>query len=206
MNDVVLPPEHGYPIRVIVPGHIGARSVKWCNSIRVSPEESESVWQRGVQYKGYSPNIKKWDRTGKTDYTTAQSCQEMPVQSAMTKIDPEVEEEEKEMEISGFAWSGGGRSIVRVDLTTDGGKTWTTADLGEGSEQRPGRAWGWTLWTATLKVPADLKVGEKFEVACKAVDSSYNQQPEKVDTVWNLRGILNNSWHKAVIKCVAEEE
>ena len=74
------------------------------------------------------------------------------------------------------------------DVTTDGGTTWTTAELGEGKDQENGRVWAWTLWQATVPVPpsAQGKPGETFEVACKAVDSSYNQQPEKASSVWNL--------------------
>ena len=204
MNDVTLPAEHGYPIRMVVPGTIGARNVKWVNSIRLSSEEAESVWQRGVQYKGFSPNVKKFDKS--VDPSQVVSCQEMPVQSAVIVYDQNIDQDDTDMDISGYAWSGGGRSIVRVDVTTDGGETWTTADLGEGKDQSPGRAWGWTLWTAKMKVPDGLKVGDTFNIACKAVDSSYNQQPEKIGTVWNLRGILNNSWHKVEIKCVKEED
>ena len=74
-----------------------------------------------------------------------------------------------------------------------------------GKDQRVGRAWGWTLWKATIQIPKGVfKKGETFVLACKAVDSSYNQQPEKIETVWNLRGILNNSWHKVEVKCVDE--
>jgi sulfite oxidase len=202
MNGETLPREHGYPIRIIVPGTIGARNVKWVNSIRLSSEEAESTWQRGVQYKGFSPNIKKFDNSINPMETL--SVQEMPVQSAVTLYEDEIEEGDTEMDISGYAWSGGGKSIVRVDITTDGGKTWSTADLGEGKDQRAGRAWGWTLWTATIKIPSGTKAGDTFQIACKAVDSSYNQQPEKIETVWNLRGILNNSWHKVNVKCVEQ--
>ena len=202
MNGEELPRDHGYPIRIITPGAIGARNVKWVNSIRLSSEEAESTWQRGVQYKGFSPNVKKFDKS--VDPSLALSVQEMPIQSAVTTFDPEVEVGEKDIDISGYAWSGGGRSVVRVDVTTDGGKTWSTATLGEGKDQRVGRAWGWTLWTATIPVPEGTAVGDTFAVQCKAVDSSYNQQPEKVESVWNLRGILNNAWHTVEVTCVAE--
>jgi hypothetical protein len=49
----------------------------------------------------------------------------------------------------GYAWSGGGRRIIRVDLTADGGKTWTSADSLVQDTARHPRHWGWTLW----KVP-----------------------------------------------------
>ncbi len=47
--------------------------------------------------------------------------------------------------VRGYAWSGGGRDVVRVDVSSDGGKTWTSAQLKK-LPQRPGRAWAWTLW------------------------------------------------------------
>ena len=118
MNGVEIPPEHGYPVRVVVPGGIGARNVKWCQTIRVASEESDSVWQRNVQYKGFSPNVKKFDET--VDVKGALSVQEMPVQSAVTSCASEVEPDDDEMEVQGYAWSGGGRNIVRVDVTSDG--------------------------------------------------------------------------------------
>jgi sulfite oxidase len=65
---------------MVVPGHIGARNVKWVNSIRLSSEEAVSVWQRGVQYKGFSSNIKKFDKA--IDPSTRLSCQEMPVSNS----------------------------------------------------------------------------------------------------------------------------
>jgi sulfite oxidase len=55
------------------------------------------------------------------------------------------------------------------------------------------RVWSWTLWTADIPVPKDVK-GD-FKICVKATDSSYNTQPEKVAHIWNLRGVLCNSWH-----------
>ena len=127
----------------------------------------------------------------------------MPVQSAI--VEPgnssyTISIDDDGIDISGYAWSGGGRPIVRVDVSADNGKTWVTAELGKGSEQKCGRAWAWTLWKATIPLTAELKkLGKKngkIQLVCKAVDGSYNQQPENAHTLWNLRGILNNSWHR----------
>lgn len=54
MNGEDIPRDHGYPLRVVVPGFLGARSVKWCERIVLSPEMSYSTWQRGVAYKSLS--------------------------------------------------------------------------------------------------------------------------------------------------------
>ena len=48
--------------------------------------------------------------------------------------------------LGGVAWSGGGREVVRVDVSSDGGKTWQVAELTEGAGQTRGRAWAWILW------------------------------------------------------------
>ena len=52
MNDETLPPDHGYPLRVIVPGYVGIRNIKWIKKIKFSEEEVEGCWQRGILYKG----------------------------------------------------------------------------------------------------------------------------------------------------------
>jgi sulfite oxidase len=51
MNGEDVPPQHGWPVRVIVPGHVGVRNVKWIKSIRLAAEEARGPWQRGMAYK-----------------------------------------------------------------------------------------------------------------------------------------------------------
>jgi len=53
----------------------------------------------------------------------------------------------------GYAWSGGGRSVVRVDVSADAGKTWQQADLRCGPCNDSGRQWAWTLWSIEVPVP-----------------------------------------------------
>lgn len=59
MNDEELPAAHGYPLRVVVPGHVGVRNVKWVNKIVLSDEEAQGPWQRGMAYKGFGPSVSK---------------------------------------------------------------------------------------------------------------------------------------------------
>ena len=56
MNGARLPRDHGFPVRVVVPGVVGARNVKWLNRIVISAEESQSHWQQS-DYKGFSPSV-----------------------------------------------------------------------------------------------------------------------------------------------------
>ncbi|XP_076861178.1 sulfite oxidase, mitochondrial [Brachyhypopomus gauderio] len=201
MNGEDLPADHGYPVRVIVPGVVGARNVKWLGKIVISEVESESHWQQN-DYKGFSPGT-DWDTV---NYKSAPAIQELPVQSAITQPTDGflVHRSMEEMKVKGYAWSGGGREVVRVDVSVDGGKTWHVAKLrdnGEGEDPAPspmpGRTWAWKLWEIAIPVPEGV---EELEVVCKATDSSYNAQPDTVPPIWNLRGVLCNAWHRIKVK------
>lgn len=64
------------------------------------------------------------------------------------------------------------------------------------------RTYAWTLWEASLPIP---KGGKVMNLVCKAIDSGYNSQPERAEPIWNIRGVLSNSWHTVGLK-VEEEE
>ncbi|KAL0126811.1 hypothetical protein PUN28_005289 [Cardiocondyla obscurior] len=194
MNGKPLSRDHGFPIRVIVPGVVGARNVKWLSKIVVSKEESQSQWQQG-DYKGFSPST-TWDNV---DFSKSPAIQEMPVISAI--CDPQnsdvVKVKNGKIQVKGYAWSGGGRKVIRIDVTNDQGKTWHTADLIEDLQAKQGRYWSWTLWNVEL--PVD-KRSKEVEIWAKAVDSSYNVQPESFNNIYNIRGLLCNAYHKIKIK------
>jgi len=106
-----------------------------------------------------------------------------------------LEPEEDTITIRGYSWSGGGRGIIRVDVSSDGGKEWLEADL-EKPSQPVNRVWAWTPWEATVNVPHNTKnEPQVIQLLCKATDSSYNVQPDTVPPTWNIRGVLTNSWH-----------
>jgi sulfite oxidase len=195
MNGEQIPPDHGYPLRLIVPGYVGIRNIKWLKTIEISEEEVSGNWQQGIAYKQLPPNIKDVSRVDLKDY---QTTYEMPVQSCIVypKSDDEIIiDSDGNLTIKGYAWSGGGRNIIRVDLSIDDGKTWEQATLTDGKNQEYNRAWAWTLWEYKI----NLKGQKKLKIICKAADSSYNTQPEKKEQVWNVRGINNNSWHSVEI-------
>jgi sulfite oxidase len=81
------------------------------------------------------------------------------------------------MKASGWAWAGGGRNIVHVDLPGDEGKMWTTATLTNGANQRIGCAWAWVFWEA--EVPTKVKEDGSVHLVSKAVDFAFNVQPKK---------------------------
>ena len=196
MNGETLPRDHGFPIRVVVPGVVGARNVKWVNRIVVSDVESGSHWQQN-DYKGFGPGT-DWDTL---DYSKAPSIQNMPVTSLITE--PENEAKVKvgadgTFKIKGYAWAGSGNRIIRIDLTADGGKTWFEGTIDQQDNAREPHHYGWTLWSASVKVP---KNGAKdMEIWSKAVDSAYNVQPESFENIWNVRGLLSNAYAKLNVK------
>lgn len=206
MNGKPLPRDHGYPLRALVPGHVAARSVKWLSQITVSDEESHSQWQR-KDYKSFGPNETN------PDWDSAAAIQEMPITSAITtvRLGDWIESDadaattntpSREASLRGYAYSGGGRKIVRVDVSLDNGKTWDQAELLDRPETAPRsghKSWAWKRWRYDGVVP----LGEPGEggkrcttMLVKATDEAYNSQPESYAAIFNQRGNLANAWHR----------
>ena len=189
MNGAPLPPDHGAPVRVVVPGVTAARSVKWVARVSGSGEESESHWQR-KDYRTFSPST-DW---ASVDWDASPSIMETNVTSAVTEPGngATLEGPLDEVDVAGWAYSGGGRGVQRVDVTADDGATWTTATLervpGDGDGFQ-GPAWAWTQWRARVPLPpAAGAPGATLTLAARAVDTACNVQPESAAHVWNLRG------------------
>lgn len=198
MNGQALPPDHGYPLRVVVPGTVAARSVKWVNKISLSDEESTSQWQRR-DYKCFGPN-----EGSNPDWASATSIQETPVQSAITAVkdvsthSPRDRKlvrvyglEEDSVIVEGYAFSGGGRGVVRVDVSVNGGHTWSQAELLKADDAKGCKSWAWRQWK--FIVPR-REVGRVIVV--KAVDEAYNTQPDSYEAHYNFRGNLTSGWHR----------
>jgi len=196
MNGKPLPRDHGYPLRVIVPGYAAVRNVKWVQKIELATEEAEGPWQRGLNYKVLPPDV----TDAKTvDMSKIPSMMELSVQSGITSVVPEPSVtapkpgESILVKAQGWAYSGGGRNIVRVDVTGDGATSWQSASLSKGQEQKQGRAWAWTFWECVL--PAIVQADGSVQVHSKGVDLAFNSQPDSAKHNWNVRGLTNNSWY-----------
>ena len=94
--------------------------------MRISNEEVEGPWQRGIAYKGFGPSVKSVENI---DVEAIPTLQEQPVQSTITYPLPNSKLTPGTNAMKGFAYSGGGRRIIRVDVSGDGGKTWTTGNI-----------------------------------------------------------------------------
>ncbi len=209
MNGEDLPRDHGYPLRVIVPGTVAARSVKWLRKVVISDEESMSQWQRR-DYKCFGPNV-----GASPDWSKAPAIQEMPITSAITSISHPscgskgtTDEDRKPLTIEGYAYSGGGRSVIRVDISLDGGSTWDQATLLDNLPQSKGaKAWCWKRWrysVSDMSEPGPESTSGRREILVKATDEAYNTQPESYRSIYNARGNLATAWHRVVVNTETE--
>ena len=187
MNGKSLTPVHGYPLRVIVPGYIGARSVKWLQRITILPSPSENYFQAHA-YRLFPPDV-----TPETvEWETGLMLGEMPVTSVIcTPAGGEIAHA-GEVEVRGYAFTGGARTIARVELSKDGGQTWQQTCL----EKSP-QLWTWQLWHARLRLAPG-----SYPLVVRAIDTAANAQPSEVSQVWNFKGYMNNAWHRQTLVVV----
>lgn len=189
MNGGPLEAVHGAPLRVVVPGYIGARSVKWVQRIAVTAEPSSNYFQ-ATAYR-LLPADADPDAAGPSD---GLSLGTVALNSAiLTPADGE-SVRPGPTTVTGYAFAGGERAVARVDVSTDGGSTWTQADLGEDHG-----AWAWRMWRAWVDVPAAAEV----EIIARAWDTSAASQPENPAALWNPKGYVNNSWPRITVHAIA---
>ncbi|WJX81191.1 sulfite oxidase [Trifolium repens] len=196
MNGEPLNRDHGFPLRVVVPGVIGARSVKWLEAINIIAEECQGFFVQ-KDYKMFPPSV-NWENI---NWSSRRPQMDFPVQCVICSLEDIATITPGKVKVSGYAASGGGRGIERVDVSIDGGKTWIDASRCQKSGI-PYRAddddysdkWAWVLFEVTVDIQ------QSTEIIAKAVDIAGNVQPEKVEDIWNLRGILNTSWHRIQVQ------
>jgi sulfite oxidase len=180
MNGKPLPPAHGYPLRVIVPGYIGARSVKWLATIAVQDQPSTNYFQART-YRLYPSRVRS-----ETTQEQGFSLGETPVNSAICQPGHGAVVSGPRVLARGYALTGGTREIERVETSLDHGASFTTARIPDGHHPC-----GWRLWETELALGPGV-----HELAVRAWDSAASTQPESPQGIWNLKGYLNNSWHR----------
>jgi len=181
MNGEALAPEHGFPLRAIVPGFAGVRSAKWLTKISVQDEPAESPIQR-KDYKLFPAHV----RRDEADWDQGLTIDALPLNSAICEPARGARLAGGRVTIKGWAMASG-RAVRRVDLSVDGGRHWLQAKL----EHRPDCLWAWTLWS----VAADLDKGE-HELVARAWDSAAQTQPDSPEDTWNFAGYLAAHRHR----------
>jgi sulfane dehydrogenase subunit SoxC len=177
VNGQPLPPQHGYPLRVIVPGWYGMTHVKWLQSVTVVGEAFRG-WQQEIGYR-----LQQSEDDAGTPVTRM-----LPRSLLVPPGIPDFFSRERFVPagpcvLAGRAWSGWG-PIERVEVSTDGGATWSDAELGDAVS-----LYGWSGW----RFEWDAARGE-HELCCRASDAAGNTQP--LEPEWNLGGYCNNAVHR----------
>ena len=181
VNGVPLPPQHGYPLRLVVPGWYGMTSVKWLARMTVRDEPFD-----GYQMHRAYRLRRDEDDPGEPVTTIAPRSLMVPPgipefisRARVVSAGP--------CELLGRAWSGRAE-VVAVEVSTDGGSTWASAELGPDTLGR----WAWRSWRFTW----DAQPGE-YELCCRARDASGNEQPR--EPPWNLGGYVNNAIQRVAV-------
>jgi DMSO/TMAO reductase YedYZ molybdopterin-dependent catalytic subunit len=176
MNGAPLPPQHGFPLRLVVPGWYGMTSVKWLSAIIVT-EEPFAGYQMTSGY-----------RFRQAEEEDGRPVTRMRPRSLM--VPPGVPEfatrdrivDSVPVELEGRAWSGRA-PIVRVEVSDDAGRTWADAELSRDVEDR----WAWSRWTFVWSPDGP----GSYTLCCRATDETGETQP--LEPAWNVGGYENNA-------------
>ncbi|KAF5179908.1 Nitrate reductase [NADH] [Thalictrum thalictroides] len=197
-NGKLLSPDHGFPVRMIIPGFIGGRMVKWLTRIIVTRKESQNHYHFNdnrvlpSHVDAELANAEAWW------YKPEYIINELNINSVITT--PNHEEillinsgtAQRPYKIKGYAYSGGGKKVTRVEVTLDNGESWLLCKLDHKEKpNRYGKYWCWCFWSVEVEV-LDL-IGAK-DIAVRAWDETLNTQPEKL--IWNVMGMMNNCWFR----------
>src|SRR4051794_23389373 len=185
MNSAPLAPVHGAPLRVVVPGYIGARSVKWLERIELRAAPWEGYFQQ-VAYRLLPEDGTPGPGAGMPLGLVALNADVLaPADGETVPAGP--------LDVRGYAFAGGERHVARVDVSIDGGATWLQAELLE--DLGP---WAWRYWRTTV----ELTPGE-HEIVVRAWDSSAATQPESEAALWNPKGYVNNARPRVRVRAAA---
>jgi DMSO/TMAO reductase YedYZ molybdopterin-dependent catalytic subunit len=163
MNGEELPPEHGFPVRAIVPGWYAVASVKWLRRVIVTDKPFNGYYQ--------TLDYSFWKRDGEQAQLTALSEIQIKAQIAGPKGGDSVPANSN-VRVHGAAWTGDG-DITKVELSADNGSTWNEAKLL--GESKPN---AWRLWEFNWRTSA--KPGKAILIA-RATDSKGRTQPNERD-------------------------
>jgi DMSO/TMAO reductase YedYZ molybdopterin-dependent catalytic subunit len=198
MNGELLHPDHGYPVRLLIPGFIGGRMIKWLTKITVTKDEGDNhyhiydnrVFPKHITSKDEATKHKIWaDPAYRIDDRNLNSAIWAPAHCEKVSLS------QSTYTVGGYAYNGAGRPIHRVEVTVNDGHTWRPAKIHRFEKPNEfGMVYCWVHWTVEVPV-ADLRQCTEFAV--RAWDDSQNCQPER--PTWNLMGMMNNPWFRVKV-------
>jgi DMSO/TMAO reductase YedYZ molybdopterin-dependent catalytic subunit len=163
MNGHDLPPDHGYPVRAIVPGHYGMASVKWLTRIHAVREPFRGYWQTSDY--GY------WDRLD--GMPVRRALGEMPLKSEIAQPrEYETLAPNQVYTMSGIAWAGE-TEVTEIAVSTDGGQTWAQAEFLD-----PAQRYAWRRWRHDWRTPG---APGRYTLLARAKDANGRVQPDRHD-------------------------
>jgi sulfite oxidase len=184
LNGMPLPAVHGFPLRVVVPGWIGARSVKWLGRITLLEEPSLNYFQRKAYRLARVVN-----RKSPRDVSRGVALSEIPLNSVIVQPTAGQVLQAGKVDVRGWAIGSGGRPLTGVEVSANEGRDWTEARI-----PAEGAGWAWSLWQAELDLPSG-----RHTLVVRATDSAGIPQPSDVNATWNVKGYNNNAWHRVTI-------
>lgn len=185
LNGAPLPPVHGYPMRVVVPGWIGARSVKWLGRITLQEEPSDNYFQS----RAYRVQ-REINPSDPRDVSAGIALSGVPLNAVILEPAPDQAVAAGQVRIRGWAMGSAGQALTKVEVSPNEGRDWIPAQtLVEGT------AWSWTFWEATALLPPG-----RHTLIARAVDRSGAMQPSSLQDTWNVRGYANNAWHRVEVE------
>ncbi|MEO8634571.1 MAG: sulfite oxidase [Gemmatimonadales bacterium] len=184
LNGEALPPAHGYPLRAVVPGYIGARSVKWLGEIVVEAQPSTNYFQTEAYRVLREP-----DPDNPRSVAAGEALGTVPLNAVIVSPEARSRVAPGLVEATGWAFGGAAERVARVEVSPDNGATWVNAVLEES-----GGAWSWTFWRAAMH----LRPGQQMLVA-RAWDQAGHCQPAELAEVWNVKGYTNTAWHRVAV-------
>ena len=171
MNGEPLPPDHGYPLRLLVPGWYGMTSIKWLVGIHVLDHE----------FKGFYQTERYMVRNGPDADTYYTYLTKIKVKSIITNPMPGETVATGGYTVAGAAWSGE-EEVVRVEVSTDGGETWGEARL------IPRTGYSWYRWEYTWQTPGP----GNYVLMSRATNNVGDTQPMDFPNQWDGIGYGNN--------------
>jgi sulfite oxidase len=185
LNGDPLPPSHGFPVRVVVPGYIGARSVKWLSTIAVTAEPSDNYFQT------HAYRLQREVRDGLArDVTAGDALGEVPLNAAILSPVAGDHLPPGRTPVRGWALGPATRGVSRVEVSPDGGGRWVAASIS--ASEGP---WAWLRWEVVL----DLSPGDQT-IVVRALDLSGTAQPGDLNLMWNVKGYVNHAWHRVPVR------
>ena len=186
MNGAPLPHLHGFPARLVVPGWAGDHWMKWLGRLSAQPLPQTGFYMDTAYRYPKSPG----EPGAPVKPEDTEPVTELFVKSTITKA-PARARRGRAVAIGGFAFSGA-PDVAKVEVTDDGGASWTPATLAPEHDPYAWRIWSFS-WTPKSAGEATLM--------SRATDSRGRVQPR--EAAWNPSGYLHNGWHAVTVPVTA---